>query len=419
MADGRQGARESRRGNHLTVMKNPLVLTIGDAILSSPGFIANAAKNLALIGSVLVLSSLLQPQEQALACPASLFAMELNPRLVGKRSEIRLFAFAENKTLADPIRVQVDPINQKGRLVFYDNKEPWQNYRLEDLDRIVLRPEFFGRKINIKKDRLPCKGPVVYELESKVETGQFAYITTCPSQAAFEFNQLVEFNTKQSYLESDVYKYFFNRENFMLFDRIELKLPSGTQTVAEKSELLIHSDVKNFFTMSFDSSDIESDLEKTRLGPVSDLAQLSFYLRILFFRIKMALTTDVAFYGDAGHIPMMVQLPVDATKYLNPGSGILYSWLLRGKASTSNIQIKMPMFDQKLVKKGVKTIKERGLTSCQGQFCNYSFDVDMEGKRLAMGFSINRDLVEKGFYPMYVDDVRRYNDSMDCEMELG
>ena len=192
----------------------------------------------------------------------------------------------------------------------------------------------------------------------------------------------------------------------MLFEKISIGNDANTrQIIAEDSELLIKSDIKNFFTMRFDSSQIESYLEETRPGLIGTLARVSFYLRILFFKIKMSLTTDVTFYDDVGHIPMVVQLPVEAPKYLHPASGILYSWKLSSAVTVLQDKIKMPQVSPELTIKGFEELAKIGTRYCEGEFCAFSFAAAAGDKSISMEFEIPKYMVKAGFYPQLVLDV--------------
>jgi hypothetical protein len=175
--------------------------------------------------------------------------------------------------------------------------------------------------------------------------------------------------------------------------------------VATDSRIYIRADVKNFFTMHFDSQQIESSLENSRQGPLGSLARVSFFLRILLFKIRMSLTTDVSFFRDSGHIPMMVNIPVEAFQYLNPGSGIVYSWLLATSAHTVFRDMDMPRFDGALVRRGFVELSQLGLAYCRGEECRYRYTVDFDGRPLVMDLLIRRYLVERGFFPMFVEDT--------------
>lgn len=102
---------------------------------------------------------------------------------------------------------------------------------------------------------------------------------------------------------------------------------------------------------------------------------------------------------------MLLNVPVDARAYLHPGSGILYSWALSPEARAARHRIEMPTLDQPGVRLGPTVIADSGLKYCQGSTCSYRYIVDLNGQRLSMEIDINRDLVQKGFFPIYVDDT--------------
>ncbi len=355
----------------------------------------------------------------ALACPAALFDFETTPRFSGIRQGVRLFAKGSSagfKNAISPIPFQIDPIDDDGHLVFFDDAS-YLEKNLDRYDMFSFRVEHFGGKIDLKTDKLPCQGPHVFEL--KDEKGRFAYLTNCGLQARPAFHPFrVAFEKEKHLLESPIYRYKFNSENYMQFHSIDFRNGNEWATVAQDSRMLIRADVKNFFNMNFDSRQIESRLEASRLGPVGNLARLSFYLRILFFKIDLKLSTDVAFYEDSGRIPMMVNIPVNAQEYLHPGSGILYSWALSPEAEKAPKEIKMPALDIKEVKKGYKEYAKTGLANCKGKDCTFTYTVDYLNKRLSMDLVVKKELVEKGFFPVYVDDVLKYADEMGWDLNF-
>ncbi len=97
--------------------------------------------------------------------------------------------------------------------------------------------------------------------------------------------------------------------------------------MAKDSDLLIVGDVKKFFTLTFDSDDIDAKITHKRQGPLGLMGGLEFYLKILAFRINLELLPEANFFQDALFMPMSMTLPVNAAKYLRRGSGIYYSWL--------------------------------------------------------------------------------------------
>ena len=343
------------------------------------------------------------------------------PKIKGPRHGLKLFALRETgKTKAwQELALQVDPVDEFGRLQFFDN-EAWRTADLSPLDYLTFRVEDFGVKADFKADQLPCRGEITYELLGRMGRKTYGYLTNCgkmapPLSAPFP----VAFDGKQHKLESSNYVYEFNRQNYMQFNAIKFRNKNGFDDVARDSQLMIKADVKNFFTMRFDSDDIVSKLEATRLGPIGDLANLSFFLKILFFKIRMSLTTSVGFYEDSGHIPMMINIPVNATKYLNAGSGILYSWEVSPAAAKGKTIISMPNVNAAEIKKGYAHIAKQGMEHCKKGRCLYRYSVDVDGRTLSMDFGIDREHVKRGFFPHYVEDVGKFDESMGWDVDIA
>ena len=348
---------------------------------------------------------------------------ELPQGLIGSRNRIRLFALPSTGKAGDnswyEVPFQLDPVDDEGRFIFFQD-EKWRTDKIETNDRLVFHASGFGRR-KTGNESPPCKGRISYQLQDKDFPNKFAYLAICepfplvtlPSSV----KPAVAYLKEKSNLSTGQYTYDFNPKNQMLFTKISVGTDVlGRQLVAEDSELLIKSDVKKFFTMRFDSSQIESYLEETRPGLIGTLARVSFYLKILFFKIKMSLTTDVTFYDDVGHIPMVVQLPVDARKYLNPKSGILYSWKLGPDVVVQNESLRMPLLDPALNASGVTELAKVGLKNCSGEFCQFSFSASVGDKSLAMEFEIPVYMVKVGFFPQLVVDVGAQNKEMGWDL---
>ncbi|MEZ4742509.1 MAG: hypothetical protein R3B45_08685 [Bdellovibrionota bacterium] len=158
------------------------------------------------------------------------------------------------------------------------------------------------------------------------------------------------------------------------------------------------------------------------MGELSVTAKLSFYLRIFFmFKIKLELSTDVSFYDDSANIPMVMHLPVNPQKYLNPGSGIIYNWVYDDK-STATLGEKIPVLIKDWVqpmRKDKEFIKTIGKNSCSGSsICRYRFTMNTQKNSFSMNFKINKDLVEKGFFPVYIADLSNYNEALNWNLDL-
>lgn len=286
----------------------------------------------------------------------------------------------------------------------------WRGGPLAFHDQLSLGEEMYGA--DIKGDLrfsgcLPLRGIKV----TKRSTGQVAWLASCGTEVLARLpaaGQEVTVDMPSTTLESKYYRYRFKAKNHMLFDSIELKKksPQAFVPLAHDGDLLIYADVKNFFTLQFDSSDIESLMRSTRVEDFGALATIQFYLKILFFKITLDLDTDVAFFRSSAHIPMVLTVPKNAEKRLNPKSGILYSFVL-DDGVRFDPKSKMPIFDANAdqTSGGVDGY-------CSGDQCEYSVVFVRDTSEFSMNLLLPKSLVERGMYPRYVDDVVEGSKSM-------
>lgn len=358
--------------------------------------------------------------ETSYACPAALFGHEILPKLAGIRQNLQLFV-AKAGTANSPVRwinipYQVDLVDEAGHIAFTEKKFMEESLSYSDL--VMFNTGEFGERVINPLQKIPCKAKSLVELKDKI-SGRFGYLVQCNSYGNSSYPQIVTFDSNKSTLKSRFYVYEFNPKNYMQFNKIKINDNLNEYLeVARDSKLVITSDVKNFFTLHFDSRQIESNLEKSRLGPVANLARLSFFLRILFFKLDMSLSTDVAFFEDSGHIPMMINLPVDSFRFLNPKSGILYTWTLPRGIDHKGFSIKMPSIDPEITGKGWSELGEIGGKYCSSNICKFSFTSSNGVRSLTMKMEIANHLVKKGFFPQFVPDVAQYKDEMDWEIDI-
>lgn len=369
-----------------------------------------------LMPALIFLISLCFSPGKGAACPGTLFNTELSPAFTGPRVNIKLFAWNENQPGAGAwgvVPFQLDPVDDDGFLVFFKDRT-YVNEPIQKNDVVIFNVDLFGKKTDLRKHPLPCKSSNVFQLYDL--TGRkYAYLASCdePQQSEIFVNQ-VQYNEKEDFLESEAYRYKFNNNNYMLFKEISYRgEDQQLSPVAWDSDMLIRADVKRFFTMRFDSKDIISRMEDSRLGPVANLARVSFFLKILFFKIRMSLNTDVGFFKESGHIPMMINIPINSSEYLNPKSGILYSWQQSPEGKLESTDKELPTLDPGLVGEGFQKLGEAGLKHCRGSQCEYKYQVNIRGRVLSMNLGIKKELVARGFFPMYVSDVSQFSKDMD------
>ncbi|NRA45697.1 MAG: hypothetical protein HRU09_12140 [Oligoflexales bacterium] len=350
------------------------------------------------------------------ACPAYLYFKTDLEELKGKREEISLLSYSKKTQSWNFLPLQVDPLNQGGGVLFEDQ----ENMMVNDIsvnDRIVFDVDGFGDQADLSS--FPCKESAIYRLINYVDNTKYAYLSVCKKDIQKKYSidnrQKVFYNPDKHFLGSNEYTYFFNPENYLLFDKVLISQKNAKTLSSLNSNITILSDIKNFFTLVFDSDNIESQLENTINGPLGINGSVSFFVRVLFLKLRLSLSTDVSFYRRSAHIPMVLYLPVDATSYLNHGSGIIYNWQLSDSFKKKPTYIQMPRFNKFLFSRLMnnnKDFRKFGLPYCKGsKYCYFSYKVGKDNPFI-MQFTILKDLVNAGFFPVYVADVSQFEQLM-------
>ncbi len=321
--------------------------------------------------------------------PASRFLPDLNTG----RDQIRLFMKKNINGKAPQwfdVPFQIDPLTENERLVFPADAK-WKKELLDDFDRIRFR----DRDLGDPKDKtpLPC-GKVVYEIRVRRASGWgYGYLTSCADSLRPIASQApIKYSPDKFQLETSRYLYQYHTLNQMLFKSVFLEEGGKFVPFLSESRLDIFADVKNFFNLHFDDSDIESKLEKNDVRELGAVAVVSFYLKILFFKIKLSLTTDVNFFEDAASIPMYISLPISGKERLNKGSGILYSFRLSDGVVASAV-------DMPVLQDGYNPSSKKW---CDKNNCRFSVSFLRRGKALSFYFKIPVGLAKEGFFPQFV-----------------
>lgn len=334
-------------------------------------------------------------QPELSSCPIFIHGGQLAGSPI-KRNNLYLYSFDSKRNQWHQKPIQVDPMSSSGRLIFFNNNS-WINEEIGVFDRISFYEADLGDKATFKN--LPCSLQRLYEV--KFSDTQFGYLASCVSAKKNNFLPYVSYDSKRKQLKSKFYIYTYNSDNHMLFDLIEQR-SLQPKSVAERSEILINADFKRFFRVIFNSDDIESKLEEFRIGPVGAVASVSFYLKIMFFKIRLALTTDVNFFSDSAYIPMIMFSPGDAHRYLTPKSGILYSWRFLSNAET--FEVAMPKFHKKI--KDISNSEINALNYCNSDDCLFRLSKE---SGFQMIFKLSKDLIKKNFFPIYLDDLELFS----------
>ncbi len=343
----------------------------------------------------------------ASACPGflSMHQVPLKQRFKIARSTLHLFTFRPD--LPDrwmQLPMQLDPLDEEGSLLFPEDKD-WMDKPIVPFDRLSFFDERFGPKFDGKGEG-PCKSTNFVEFDSR---RGYAYLASCPEDfTSKEFTEPVTLDEKQRMVNAKFYKYNYSERNHLVFDNILLADPAfqNFHAVASQSDLLIVGDVKNFFTLHFDSEDIDAFISSKRSGDLGLMGGLRFYLRILYFKIKMSLMPEVNFFDDSVFMPMILTLPVNAKKYLRRGSGIYYTWL--GDKDTEWLWDQSELEPLDLAVLNPKFEGASRMPSekyCSRSKCRYKILGRNHGRLFALHFEISRKAAELGFFPRLIRDV--------------
>ena len=172
------------------------------------------------------------------------------------------------------------------------------------------------------------------------------------------------------------------------------------------AEMVIYLNIKRFFSVRFESNDIESRILSYEFKEDELLISADFFWRLLFMRLNMKLAAAVSFRERRVHIPMIVSVPVEARNYLHRGSGSLYTWATDPKDVKFDFDPKhAPLFDLERTRNNREEHIKTGLQYCNdSDQCSYSMRGTSFGVPFVMEFVMPKQLVENGFFPQIVRD---------------
>jgi len=303
-------------------------------------------------------------------------------------------------------RPSILPISNDGKIIWFKG-DAWREETLMASDRIILEEDMLGQST---RGSFGFPGCFPRRGEKVSSDRGVAWLTSCPEYVLKTINGntvRVSYDQPAAEILSRFYRYKFKTANHMLFDEVVLRAPKDI-VVARDSRLYIKSDIRNFFTLNFSSSDIESQLMEKRIEPMAAFASLGFYLKVLFFKITLDLSTDVAFFESSANIPMVMTLPVNAYDRLNRKSGVLYDFEVGDAVDSKSMDVHMPILDPDALRGDFATA---GLNYCTGN-CNYELVIPTGNKQLKMQIRIHKSLVEKGMFPWFVRDVSKVREKM-------
>lgn len=344
--------------------------------------------------------------QSLLACPGLLLGQHLPFQNIQnvRRDRLALYSFEGREW--KPIPLQIDPLDRDGALVFPKDAN-WMKDDLELMDRLSFPIDAFRKRYEKAGSAvLPCGSRDLIELEFQKT---YAYLMTCePDPVSLQPRPVLHDEDKRT-VKSANYSYVYTKNNHLVFEDIKVAPTDPKQAmvpVAKDSDLLIVGDVKKFFTLYFDSSDIDAEIKYKRQGPMGLMGGMEFFLRILAFKIDLELLPEVNFFEDSMFMPMMMTLPVDAKTYLRRGSGIYYSWASAPDVEWLWNESRLDDLNLDLLDPNTRLPLNRpNPKRCDSRYCLYTIVAKAKGRPFVMNFKIARKAANLGFFPQLIRDV--------------
>lgn len=266
--------------------------------------------------------------------------------------------------------------------------------------------------------QFPCAASAMREVRMGA---RYAYLAKCsPGSPALNGNwpTVASMDRAANSVRTSRYEYEYVPNNQLMFSSLRLKTAVDKEPieVSKEAQILLHLDIKHFFTLNFTNDSVESYLSNESSGPVGLSAAMAFSLKILMFKLKIKITALAGFFERSANIPMFIDVPVDAPSNLNHGSGLLYSW--KNVAATidrSKPEIDLPAYDSERIKKGPEALAPLGARYCNGAWCTFRMLGQVNGSPYGMTVKVPRSVVELGFFPMYVDNIKKFKKDLEWD----
>jgi hypothetical protein len=380
----------------------------------------------------------------AKACPAFLRAGVLQPAVAANRADLALFVLEPqaSKKSEDSIKpqttntdkwrrlpLQVDPVGDDGVLLTAQEgatdkalSASLKHMPLGLMDRLSFHKQHFGKRFDPSTLNAargwPCPTERLYEIQDPSSSSRFAYLAACKESAEKPSARPkpVKFTALKQTITSPLYEYIYKPNNQLIFTSLKVSesFAGPLRLATNEADLLLHLDVKNFFTLNLTNRNVNSFVESTHLAELGLVGRIQFYLRLLFFKIDLKMATMASFFTDSANIPMLVDVPVEARKHLNPGSGMLFDFIEK----EARTDIRHPLstvkkVDPSLIKRGYESLASQGLTACRGDHCPYRMLGKLGTQSFMIDITVPRLMVEHGFFPQWVDNVAAFTKAMD------
>lgn len=325
---------------------------------------------------------------------------------------LQLFTIGSQQTW-EHLTLQIDPLDEQNLLDASRVKSEKVDQSISSKDRLVFYTEQFGRPADARKG-LPCGAAEMVEITSSNKT--YAYLVACSESFKNQAKDIpkVTLEAPLRRIASPQFEYIYNPRNELLYENLTAKTSDGKSVrAAYESDVELRLDLKRFFTLHFDNSDIGSFVNASKVGELGVIEGIAFYLRLFALKIDLKMNTVASFFENGANLPMIVDVPADAHSHLNPGSGSMYTLKTdQAKFQLNHPKTTMTKVNSALIKSSVKETAKAGLANCTTEHCDYRMMGKVGNDDFAIAMQVPRHVVEMGFYPTFVDDVAAFKEEL-------
>jgi hypothetical protein len=258
---------------------------------------------------------------------------------------------------ATPIPFQIDEKDQFGDYILKDGKNPntkSSNNVFDYQDELSIMGEDVGRVLKPSKWNF-TKPNRIYEViftngskKGAIYIGIYFRLNKNDKKSddiTLSSKNYVDFDLKSANITTSRYFYQFNKKNYLVVRNVDvLSKTQGKTDLLNSSTVYLKLDFKYFLTFSFNQSDIESELDAYKIGPVRVITRVNFSIKILKIKFNLGMYTEVSFFSNAVLLPAIIDNPLNSGKSLNSGSLFYYGFALNENPSNLDIKTNMPFY---------------------------------------------------------------------------
>lgn len=245
-----------------------------------------------------------------------------------------LTAYARRPDGFERVALQIDEVNARGEFVL-DEGLPFtahtDNGLFDENDELVID----GAQLGLALDECELPSDLthgtagLYHLRA-CQGGQLlgelllvAHKTQAPKWSK---TPQVNFDRGSAVVVSELYRYFFPRDNPVLVGAIHLRRGDREWPLTRSSQFLMPLKTPSWLPdLMFDASDWQSTFESWRTGPVRSIVAVGVKYSAFLSLFRLHLFSELIFYRNRFEVPTPLEFVFDPSRFLTPGSGLVYS----------------------------------------------------------------------------------------------